>query len=182
MSFCFPSKVTTSGSHCTWEQKVVLDTTITKKNLCLGKKSGKLSLFFEWRTDSFKNVCFCAFCIWTYSVCKMGTNKGVCCTCQQWHGQKWQTTHAVNKSIFCQQKLLLHLEYQEPSLQQRADTASLPANHSLIISPDSLSWLHPASSRLAGWSKKSKLPISLGLHLQNGTVKLDDYFWPAGCP
>ena len=31
MSFCFPSKVTTLGSHCTWKQKVVLDTTITKK-------------------------------------------------------------------------------------------------------------------------------------------------------
>lgn len=160
MSFCFSSKVTTLGSHCTWEQKVVLDTTIIKKNLCLGKKSGKLSLFFGWRTDSFKNVCFYAFCIWTYSVCKMGTNKGM--------------SVALADNDMAKNDKRLTLSTKASSVNKSScytsSTRNPACNNEQTLPPSQLTTASsslltpcPASSSLAGWSKMSKLPVSLGL-------------------
>ena len=134
---------------------MILDTekNNNQKNLCLGKKSGKLSLGGEW---TLKNVCFCAFCIWTCSICEMGTNKGMSVALAKndmAKNDKWLTlstkASSVNKSSCYTSST------RNPTCNNEQTLPPSQPTTPLIISPDSL----PALI----WLDELKWAISLSL-------------------
>lgn len=110
---------------------MILDTqkNNNQKNLCLGKKSGKLSLGGEW---TLLKTSVSVHFVYEHILSVKWVQIKVCLS----HLPRTTWPKMINDSR-CQQKLLLYLKYQEPNLQQWADTASQPTTP-LIISPDSL--------------------------------------------